>query len=589
MGIGGYFLFFHDTDAKETSDVTDTPEEMDDETSKVKNETGASVNPSDITVIAPPPPDIEARCSASNFPGSLSACLAACIPSACCYPEFTGETCFENSGCSSYKPHCDPFYDAWIGSTEGVLRNVTDEVANNCAAMNNIIIDEMPSTPVSSSTGGNRLRGHANNGNHRALKQTTSAQTCENYCISARCCSAPIISSPELSGVILSPTGVYTNASTGEYVMTNCRRSNIKNEQLCAQYETFCSTDDSQTISSVPGWPTDDPSKMPVESAVVAVPMPSESPLHVPVPSPTNEFAPINETISNGSSSFNPSQAPTIPSFNNLSPTPSTPNTFIDVTSNASSIIVPTAPSSDIQEACTGNKVAFLIATGDQQAWSACAKACKDGLCCFRSQLGYDRMNSCYDGNEQVCADYSPCLILQKEGSDNNIASNGTVLAENDTVIANATDDSNVTSDATIVEDNSTELFDQSANDSNSTLIEDNTTESPGESANNNNFTLSSDEAPTNEENNFTQDFQQSTNNTNSTLTTYGPPIPELDLSILCSEEFIAQTAGLNECLKACDLGRCCNSNDSTTAGCYSTHTEICFLYTPCNNAYSVL
>ena len=590
MGIGGYFLFFHgDTDSKKTSDVTDTSEEIDHETSEVKNETGSSINQSNVTLIAPPPPDIEARCSASNFPGSLSACLSACISSACCYPGFTGETCFGNPGCAPYTPYCDPFYDAWIGSTEGVLRNVTDEMAKKCTGVSNIIMDEKPSTPVSSPIGVSRLRGHVHNQNSRAL-QSTSAQTCANYCISAKCCSAPIINSPELSGLILSPTGVYTNASTGEYVVTNCQRSNAKNVQLCAQYESFCLTDDSPPDAST-GQPFDYPSKLPLSS------MPTSKPTVQETVPPTG-FAPTNETILNVNSSSNPSQSPTISSFNNISPSPSSSSIATDLSVNAS-IAVPSAPIADIQKACTGNQVTFLITNGDLQARSMCANACKNGLCCFSSQLGFDMMESCYAGNEQACTEYASCLILRKEGSDS--TSNETVLEVNDTAIDTATDVSNVPSDVTIVNyDNSTESLELPANDDNSTLAtdgattveEDNAAEILGQSSDENNSTLPSDESLTNEGNNSTEALQQSdTNNINNpTLTNNneGPPIPEADLSILCSEQFIAQTIGLNECLKACDLGRCCSTSDST-AECYSTHTEICFLYTPCNNAYSLI
>jgi hypothetical protein len=82
--------------------------------------------------IEPPPLDLEARCSVSNLPGALSSCLMACLPSACCYPNYSGDTCIENAGCESYKPYCDVFYDSWLESTEGVLQEVTDEMIDRC-------------------------------------------------------------------------------------------------------------------------------------------------------------------------------------------------------------------------------------------------------------------------------------------------------------------------------------------------------------------------------------------------------------------------------------------------------------------------
>jgi hypothetical protein len=66
-----------------------------------------------------------------------------------------------------------------------------------------------------------------------------------------------------------------------------------------------------------------------------------------------------------------------------------------------------------------------------------------------------------------------------------------------------------------------------------------------------------------------------------------GPPTPEQDLVLLCSEVSISQISGLTQCLTACDLGSCCDATDETE--CLTTHAEICYLYTPCNNAYSLL
>ena len=87
---------------------------------------------SSFAVIKTPPSDIEARCSASNLPGSLHSCLTACNPSACCYPGFDRETCFGNIGCSLYRLYCDVIYDAWINGTSRVLKEVTDETIGKC-------------------------------------------------------------------------------------------------------------------------------------------------------------------------------------------------------------------------------------------------------------------------------------------------------------------------------------------------------------------------------------------------------------------------------------------------------------------------
>jgi hypothetical protein len=93
------------------------------------------------------------------------------------------------------------------------------------------------------------------------------------------------------------------------------------------------------------------------------------------------------------------------------------------------------------------------------------------------------------------------------------------------------------------------------------------------------------------EADNSTETLQLSTNTTSvnvtDVITLDGPPIPETDLTKLCSEESITQTAGLKKCIKACDLGSCCGATDENE--CLSTHAETCYLYTPCNNAYNLL
>ncbi|KAL3802613.1 hypothetical protein HJC23_011937 [Cyclotella cryptica] len=215
------------------------------------------------TVIDPPPFDIEARCSASNLPGSLSACSEACLPSACCYPDSSNETCIGNSACPLYRPYCDVIYDAtWINGTLGVLKEVTDEMVSACKGMstqpfserlhvhNNRVTEE--SSRISSTV--YRLRGHLSQVKvANSLLAGSTEEACQWYCILATCCSAAIVTDPESSGLVLSPSGVFTNASSGEYVMTNCQQTNMKNLQLCAEYQTFCPQDTETTqVDMVP-------------------------------------------------------------------------------------------------------------------------------------------------------------------------------------------------------------------------------------------------------------------------------------------------------------------------------------------------
>jgi hypothetical protein len=109
-----------------------------------------------------PPLDIEAMCSASNLPGSLPACLSACLPAACCYPDYTGPSCAGTPNCSLFKPHCDIFFDAWPESTEGVLRDVTNEMIEMCAGPDELVSKAHSSSATSQSiVVRNRLRGQS--------------------------------------------------------------------------------------------------------------------------------------------------------------------------------------------------------------------------------------------------------------------------------------------------------------------------------------------------------------------------------------------------------------------------------------------
>lgn len=612
--IGGYLVFLYapglNSESSNNQDAADTDSEpsivistdLSTTVSKINgtaaNEpsktdvTSANTNQSNSTAIAPPPPDIEGMCSVSNLPGSLSKCLSACLPSACCYPGYDDESCLDESdpeskdACYAYRPYCDVFYDPWADGTEGVLRNVTDDMVNMCSGGKNIVMNE-GSTSDSLSTGVKRLRGHhiqvdTSHESLRKLKAASDHETCEQYCIAGRCCIEPVITFPESSGLILSPTGVYTNATNGEFVVTSCQASNSRNIQLCVQYEAICSIDEDNASGLSSKIPTQNPVELP--TILVPKPAPSTSPAQSAVSSSTNGPTPsapsniglatdrqtpvpssranqvtdqpskitpevsnqptqapviiFNETTSAGNFSVNTTDllSSQVPS---QSPSPSTTQvpSAINVSSTAS-IIIPSAPVADIEEACTSDKAVFLISTGNPHARSKCIKACQEGICCFTTQLGYDWMDSCYDDNKQVCAEYSACLILQ--GEDTSQPSGQTNATAVDPVNSD-----NETSDYT----------ENEYGDSSQTI------EIPAE-----NVTAAANE---------TDEI------------TVGPPTPDQDLSVLCSEDNITQTSGLKKCIKACDNGRCCGATDETE--CFTTHNEICSLYAPCNNAYNLL
>jgi hypothetical protein len=444
----------------------------------------------------------------------------------------------------------------------------------------------------------------------------STQETCHQFCIAAKCCSAPVITNLELSGVILSPNGVYTNASSGEHVLTNCQASNSKNVQLCTQYQAFCSTDEvtvgegvSSTAPSLP------PTQVAVSSTNVPAPAvstpvlpPSQSPASMgPISFNTSiSYQPTealgstnNQTVSMGNSSSIASEDPLTsvpgslaPSQSNVSSSTSPPyiqGSNVTIAANTSTpVIVPPPPYQEMQEACASNEASLLISTGDAQAISRCLLACQEGLCCFANQLGYEGINSCYDGNEQVCTEYSLCLILQ--GKDVNKTSVVDEVDDNSTALIVPDTISNETSTEGLMDDNSTTLMvpDTISNETSTEgLMEDLTSNytvnenstvimAPQEATSDNNATIVT-----------TSDSNATFVNTTDSVQIFGPPIPEQDLSILCSEVSISQTVGLKECMKACDLGICCTATDGT--GCYAANIEICNLYTHCNNAYSLL
>jgi hypothetical protein len=73
---------------------------------------------------------------------------------------------------------------------------------------------------------------------------------------------------------------------------------------------------------------------------------------------------------------------------------------------------IPSAPAEEIQAACSGDDIILLLSTGDMDARTGCIGACQDGLCCYAKELGFEWLPSCYEGNEQVCAEYALCLSL---------------------------------------------------------------------------------------------------------------------------------------------------------------------------------
>ncbi|KAL9190900.1 hypothetical protein ACHAXT_000606 [Thalassiosira profunda] len=306
-----------------------------------------------------PPSDIEGRCSPSNLPGSLSACLSACLPSSCCYPNYSEEpTCISETdqrsvdACDQYRPYCDVFYDPWPGATEGVLRSPPENLVRMCLETvgqpgdddNNLLGDAMKSSERK------RLRQHVAQG-ERIL--TTPDQICSRYCVASRCCHA----SADTDGLVLSASGVFTDVMSGDHVMTNCQADFGKNKPMCEEY------DDHHWCWLSNGM--DEPANI-IYRHTHCIDKPIAT--HILI-------AAIGRPISD----------------------PSLLNTHIFTQSNFFKL---TNRADSIANFSHGTRAGEHA--GDRRG---------NGLCCYSEVLGYG-MPSCYLGNEAVCLEYYPCLAL---------------------------------------------------------------------------------------------------------------------------------------------------------------------------------
>jgi len=134
--------------------------------------------------ISKPVIDIEGRCSPSNLPGSLSACREACLEAACCYSNFEGEKCYDESNeetllaCGQYRPHCDVLHRPWPGASKGLIPDAPTSLFQGSDW------DEICGSGASSIYG----RKLSTNNSSEAL-------TCLEFCLPSKCCFAPVVQS----------------------------------------------------------------------------------------------------------------------------------------------------------------------------------------------------------------------------------------------------------------------------------------------------------------------------------------------------------------------------------------------------------
>jgi hypothetical protein len=289
----------------------------------------------------------------------------------------------------------------------------------------------------------------------------TGEEICAQYCEASKCCNAVIVVHPYEAGLELSASGVYIDATTKEYVVTNCQEDLVyqKNKDLCAEYDKFCDWKDAEEYQSSEtgtGPTTLDP-------ASAMAPSTSSGNLTDAEESQMGEAWTSRPTLDPASTmtptlSPRPSHTPTVNVFQLSWPTQqpiirpsmkpsksSSPSQKYNTSSQPSLSSMSTIPPANIaviEDVCAGADNIALLTNGNETARLNCLNACMNGLCCYVEQLGYDSfIESCYIGNEVVCEGYSNCLWLQQSEEVTLDTSNETSIdyALNSSIVSNET------------------------------------------------------------------------------------------------------------------------------------------------------
>eukprot|EP00985_Skeletonema_marinoi_P029122 scaffold26810_cov142-Skeletonema_marinoi.AAC.14 len=342
-----------------------------------------------IDVLDISPADLEGKCSPSNFPYTIEICRESCIAAECCYlnEENTVTGCFDTSldtyngrlnshRCKQYRPHCDVFYDKWIGGEDGYIRPPPDNLNQLCRKRLNL----------------DSLRS-------RALD--FEDDVCLKACLPSKCCQAMKVAGESDTESIISYLG---------YVMTSCER---RNGEECRAYNATCFGifDEPPPPEPVPSpsiSPSIGSSSSPSESVFESL-----SPTLVPTRLPTS--IPSIQTEE-------PSIGPTVSVTTEPSISPSFGPSISETTQPTRIPIVPIANLSEINNACTSPTSKNLIVGGNIAAKVECLTACEPGLCCYAEILrnagltdiagNPANIRSCFDSNRDICGGYSGCLTL---------------------------------------------------------------------------------------------------------------------------------------------------------------------------------
>jgi hypothetical protein len=387
VGIGGIiataiFLAPFDTDNLNSNEVDDTPK--------------------DTSLLPWPVRDIEGRCSPSNIHGSVSSCVEACTVAACCYPDFSGESCYDEKdgdsveACLRYRPHCDAIFAPWADALEGGVapppetlfsQDQWDEV---CSGASGITFVRMP-----------LKRRHPS----RSLLSDTliTPSICALACSPGKCCFSQLSSTD--ADLFITSDGVVMNATSGDHVETSCLTEN--NLERCMRYNEKCGTlMQNQGEDGSVGSPVD--TLNPTAYASAAAPMTSIIINNLPTSPSSSTTPPV--TIQDNvdaviSEAARPQSKPTSKPSENPSSKPTTPPT-----QTAPSIPLPNI--NEIKNACTGAQTILDIVEGVLNTVMACQRVCQPGQCCFSDS------GSCFETNRDICLAYSDCLVLSMTTKD---------------------------------------------------------------------------------------------------------------------------------------------------------------------------
>ena len=396
-----------------------TYQSSDDRANQIQPQVPIAENDADILLecedcISKPVSDIEGRCSSSNLPGSLSACKEACAEAACCYSNVEGEKCYDDSNeatllaCGQYKPHCDVIHRPWPGSSKGLI----------------------PKAPTSLFEGSDwdEICGSGSSARELSTSNSSQALTCIEFCLPSKCCFAPMVQTDLTSqGLLLNNDGSYQSIETDEYIMTSCAQKNYK---ACSEYADACR----DLIMPLSFWMDSGNFDLSVISFPPSTSITPSASTRLPTLQPTTETpttqTPTKEVVASlppgkfDRPTREPTRQPTREPTRLPTPLPSVKVTTMALTTPptilppvAPTVVVPIADLEKIRDSCTGVQNYNLIARGEFNARTKCHNACNDGLCCYKD-LGLGIEKSCFEGNEDVCALYSDCLVLKAKPND---------------------------------------------------------------------------------------------------------------------------------------------------------------------------